>query len=81
MNTIKSVGQRFAAWFTGEPMNQNRISFFDVKALYDAAFEEKDKAQACLEAYKSLMAQAEALDGTYRAQIAADHAARYGKAA
>ncbi len=81
MNSIKCVGQRFVAWFAGAQANQNEISLFDVKALYDAAYDEKAKARACLKTFKALLEQAEALDLAYRAQLAADNARLYGKAA
>lgn len=81
MNSIKYVGRRFANWLTGAEANQNEISFFDVKALYDAAYDEKAKAKACLKTFKALLEQAEALDLAYRAQLAEHQARLYGKAA
>lgn len=81
MNSIKCVGRRFASWLTGTQANQNKISFFDVKALYDAAYEEKAKSRACLKTFKSLLAQAEILDLAYREQLKADQIRLYGRAA
>lgn len=81
MNTIKCVGQRFIGWFYGAEANQNEISIFDVKALYDAAYEAKDKARANLKEFKELLAQAETLDLAYRAQLTAQQMRLYGKAA
>jgi hypothetical protein len=85
MSKIKRVGRRVLALFSeeeaGEIMNENRISFIDVKALYDAAFEEKDRARACLKTFRALMGEAERLEAVYRAQIKADQMRFYGRAA
>ena len=51
--------------------NENDISFFDIKTLYDAAYEEKEAARESLRRYAALKAQAEALETAYRAQLAA----------
>lgn len=80
MNSIKCVGQRFMALFLGYEANQNEISFFDVKALYDSAYQEKAKARTCLKTFKVLLEQAEVLDLAYRAQIEAQKTRLYGKA-
>lgn len=77
---MSMMRRRIAAWFAGAGANQNQISLFDVKALYDAAYDEKAKARACLKTFKSLLEQAEKLDLAYRAQIAAEKAYLYGKA-
>ena len=81
MSTYMSIRQRFAAWLVGPGVNQNRISLFEVKALYDAAYEEKARARACLKTFRSKLEKAEILDAAYRAQLAADHVRLYGKAA
>lgn len=82
MKAIKTMGQRCLSWWhAGGQVNQNEISYFDVKVLYDAAFEEKDRARASLATFKSLMAQAEALEAAYRAQLKAQQIRLYGKAA
>lgn len=81
MKALKCVGLRFMALISGDEANQNRISLFDVKALYDAAYEEKARARACLRTFRSLLEKAEALDTAYRAQLQADHLTKYGKAA
>lgn len=81
MSTYMYIRQRLAAWLAGPGANQNRISLFEVKALYDAAYEEKARARACLKTFRSLLDKAEALDSAYRAQIAADQIRLYGKAA
>lgn len=81
METIKTAGQRFFAFLYGDEANQNEISFFDVKALYDSAYDEKAKARACMKTFKTLLEQAEILDLAYRAQLAERQARLYGKAA
>lgn len=81
MKTIKCVGARFAAWFLGIEANQNQISLFDVKALYDAAYEEKARARTCLKTFRKLFAQAEILDFAYRLQLEAERKRLYGRGA
>lgn len=72
MKTIKFVSGRIMQLLY--PLNENEISFFDVKELYDAAYDEKAKADASLARFKALMEQAEALDLAYRAQLQAKKA-------
>lgn len=60
--------------------NGQEISFFDVKALYDAAYDEKAKARVNLKKFKKLIEQAIGLDLAYRAQLQAK-AFSYRKAA
>ncbi|SMH30166.1 hypothetical protein [Mesorhizobium australicum] len=81
MNALKQVGLRFADWLSWSQANQNAISIFDVKELYDAAYAEKAKARICLKTFKALLEKAEKLDAIYRAQMQADQVARFGKAA
>ena len=61
--------------------NRAEISLFDVKELYDAAYEEKAKARVNLREFKKLMAKATQMDLAYRAQLQAAQAFEYGKAA
>ena len=49
--------------------DQEAISVFDVKALYDAAYEEKAKARVNIKLFRSLMAEAIKLDAAYRDQL------------
>lgn len=49
--------------------NAKDISFFDVKDLYDRAYEERAKAIEALRAAQKLMAQAQGMDAAYRAQL------------
>lgn len=81
MKAIKCVGQRLSILLFGVGANQNGISFIDVKRLYDAAYEEKARARACLRTFHALLKKAEKLDAAYRVQLAADHARLNGKAA
>ena len=80
MKAIMCVGLRFLTLVSGQEANQNGISFIDVKLLYDAAYEEKARARACLRTFKALLEKAEELDAAYRAQLAANHLRLYGKA-
>jgi hypothetical protein len=81
MKTIKNLKKRMWALVTPAQANENEISFFDVKELYDAAFAEKDKARANIKRYNALMTQAEALDAAYRAQLTAKRSEQYRRAA
>lgn len=45
------------------------ISFMEVKALYDAAFAEKEKAKVNLVRFKHLMRKATEMDKAYRLQL------------
>lgn len=79
MWTMKDVGRRFYTLFSEQEANENGPSFFDVKAAYDAAFEQKAKARTCLRAFKRLLNKAERLESAYRARLPVG-SARYGKA-
>ena len=61
--------------------NQREISLFDVKELYDAAYDEKAKARVNLKKFKALIEKAEQMDLAYRAQLGLIVATRYEKAA
>lgn len=56
--------------FTMQTDTNQEISFIDVKALYDAAYEEKAKAAVDLYKFNALMAEAESLANAYRQQLA-----------
>lgn len=71
MKRIKSLKKRVWTLVTPAQVNENDISFFDVKALYDAAYDEKDKARTGIRRFQTLLAQAETLEAAYRAQLAA----------
>lgn len=61
--------------------NGHEISLFDVKELYDAAYDEKAKARVNLKRFKKLMEKATQLDTAYRAQLATAQPFQYRKAA
>ncbi len=52
------------------PKSSNKdISFFDVKELYNQAYEQKARARNALRQYKKIEARAKALDEAYRTQL------------
>lgn len=77
MKTLKSIKGRVWAWMNGPQANENEISFFDVKELYDAVFDAQNAGRPA----GALMARAEALDAAYRAQLLAGRPVAYRKAA
>lgn len=50
--------------------NCQEINLFDVKELYDAAYDEKAKERIDLKVFQKLLDQAEHLDRAYRQQLA-----------
>lgn len=80
MKTILCVKSRLLALILGPEANQNGVSLFDVKALYDAAYEEKAKGRASIRTFRALLVKAETLDAAYRAQLIAQKHHLYGKA-
>lgn len=61
--------------------NAQEISFFDVKELYEAAYEEKAKIRVNLKKFQKLMEKATQMDEAYRAQLINAKAIKYGEAA
>ncbi len=61
--------------------NGQEISLFDVKELYDAAYEEKARARVNLKKFKIFIEKAEKMDLAYRAQLGLMVATRYEEAA
>lgn len=57
------------------------ISFMDVKALYDAAYDEKAKARVNMVRFKVLIDQAVQMDDAYRAQLLVTKPFQYKDAA
>ena len=57
--------------------NKQKISFFDVKELYDAAFAEKAKSPINLKKFSTLLAQAEQMQNAYIAQLQRIQETRY----
>lgn len=49
---------------------EHDVSIFDVKELYDLAYEEKAKGEAGKDAFKKILAEAVKLDLAYRRQLA-----------
>ncbi len=52
-----------------DPKPVSTLSFMDVKALYDAAYHEKAKAQVNMVRFKTLIDEAVQMDEAYRAQL------------
>lgn len=61
--------------------NEQEISFFDVKELYEAAYAEKEKSRVNLKKFKKLMEKATFMDEAYRAQLLSAQPFEYGRAA
>ncbi len=80
MSGLKRVKRHFVKLFQLDISNQNRISLFDVKGAYDAAYEEKAKARAALKKFNAKLKQAQKLDSLYRAQLEIDFANLYKRA-
>ena len=68
MTAMGAVCRGFAGLFTRKP-DSNVITFFEVKELYNAAYEEKAAARNALRRYKRIEARAKAMDEAYRAQL------------
>lgn len=81
MDKFKQAKSQFIKLFQNDISNENRINFFDVKAFYDAAYEEKEVARAALQKFQEYLKQAQKLEALYRAQIEADMAVLYTKKA
>lgn len=64
-----------------QPKPVSLISFMDVKALYDAAYGEKAKAQVNMVRFKTLMDEAVQMDKAYRAQLLVTKPFQYKDAA
>lgn len=60
---------------------EQEISLFDVKELYDAAYDEKAKARVSLKKFKKLMEKATLMDEAYRAQLMNTKPFQYREAA
>lgn len=68
MPSMRSVGRRICQIFHFKPAN-DEISFFDVKELYNEAYEYKATARNALKHYKRMEARAKELDAAYRLQL------------
>lgn len=80
MSKLKQAKSHIVKLFQLDISNENRINIFDVKALYDAAYEEKAQIRASIQKFNDILQQAQRLDTLYRAQIEADMASMYRKA-
>lgn len=69
MKIINVMGQAANKVFPAAQNEKSEISFVDVKALYDAAYAEKDKARCNLLAFRGLMRKAKRLEAAYLAQL------------
>lgn len=67
MLNICVVGRRISRFFKTE--DQAGITFFEVKSLYNEAYEQKAQARNALRQYRRITKQAEAMDEAYRAQL------------
>lgn len=62
------VGRKIAKLF--KPLKaQDNITFFEVKELYNLAYEHKAQARNALRHYKKVEAQARKMDEAYREQL------------
>jgi hypothetical protein len=77
MKSVITAGKRFLGLVSGFEANQNRISLFDVKSLYDAAYAEKAMARACLKSFRARLKAAERLDAAYRRQLVQERLRAY----
>ena len=76
---LREIGKRAIKVLNAK--NDDEVSFVDVKALYDEAYEEKARAKVNLKRFKVLLAKAQKLDEIYRAQLAQQKTFKYGRAA
>lgn len=74
MVSIRAVGRRISQFFKkAKPSSGNNvITFFEVKDLYNRAYEEKAQARNALRRYHRMVREAEALDEAYRTQLGLD---------
>ncbi len=71
---MREIGQRMMAAVTGKNASKKKqqadnITFFDVKDLYNRAYEHKAQARNALRQYRRMAREAEALDEAYRTQL------------
>lgn len=65
---IRVVGRRITRMLTPKKTNQE-ITFFEVKELYNLAYEQKAQARNALRQFRQIEAKARAMDEAYRAQL------------
>ncbi|NQW47028.1 MAG: hypothetical protein HQ464_04575 [Planctomycetes bacterium] len=66
--TIRSVGRRISQIFKARKARKG-ISFFEVKELYNLAYDHKAQARSAIRQYRRMEAKAQAMDEAYRAQL------------
>ena len=68
---ISVVGRRISGIFKGRKAGkaQQGITFFEVKELYNLAYEQKAQARNALRQYRRISMKAQAMDEAYRAQL------------
>ncbi len=62
------VGRRISQIFKARKPGQG-ITFYEVKELYNLAYEQKAQARNALRQYRRMEAKAKAMDEAYRAQL------------
>ena len=68
MKTLRGTMVKWMAKLTKSKSKQE-ISFFDVKVLYNEAYEHKARARTALRQFKQMEARAKAMDEAYRTQL------------
>jgi hypothetical protein len=63
-----AVGRKIVNIFKPVKIN-DPITFFDVKELYNLAYEQKAQARNALRRYRRIALEAQALDNAYRARL------------
>jgi len=81
MLNLKKIGWRAFLALKARNDNNNEISFFDVKSLYDTAYAEKAKGRAHFKKYNAVLKKAVKLDALYRQQLENAQKTPYGRAA
>lgn len=69
MINICVVGRRISQILKAQKPETTAITFFEVKELYNLAYEEKAQARNALRRYRRIARRAEAMDEAYRAQL------------
>ncbi len=64
---LSGACRKIANIFKGQKVND--ITFFEVKELYNLAYEQKAQARNALRRFRKMEAQARAMDEAYRAQL------------
>jgi len=81
MLNLKKIDWKALLALKAKNDNKEEISLFDVKELYDAAYEEKAKARVNLKKFHILLQKAAKLDEAYRIQLTEGQKRNYGRVA